>query len=119
MESKMCCGLATLVTWAVVVTSTALTSGCGPSDEEIQQAEDACIALCQNARTRGEDLSLGPCLSESLPDGIVIDDWVCDVAHNPRQVIDDIPTNQCPTYHRGDADHVVEVDPTCSLILAD
>ena len=52
----------------------------------------------------------GPCLSNEI-----VEDWVCDVAHSPRQAVDDLPENQCPAY--GDkASHFVEVDPDCNFI---
>ncbi len=46
-------------------------------------------------------------------------DWVCDIAHSPRQSeIDDLPENQCSAYREGRAKHFVEVDMNCNLIRA-
>lgn len=42
-----------------------------------------------DAVARKVDLSSGPCL------GKIADDWVLDIAHLPRQPIDDLSQNQC------------------------
>jgi hypothetical protein len=52
----------------------------------------------------------GPCL------GVIKDDWVADVAHDPRQDVDDDPANQCEAYRNGDAHHFVELDPDGTYI---
>lgn len=57
------------------------------------------------------DLSSGPCLSNALMPG-----WVADIAHNPREVIDDNPINQCSAYINGTAEHFVELDLEGNLI---
>lgn len=61
----------------------------------------------------GEDFSSGPCLTNAL-----MEDWVLDIAHNPRQPIDDLPENQCPAYLEGRVRHFVELDPDGNLIRA-
>lgn len=61
----------------------------------------------------GEDLSDGPCLSNN-----VIKDWVADIAHDPREAVDDLPENQCSAYRDGTAKHFVELDPSGELIQA-
>lgn len=53
----------------------------------------------------GVDLSSGPCIAENLIPG-----WVADIAHNPRQPIDDLPENQCQNFREGKASHFVELD---------
>jgi len=68
----------------------------------------------QLAVNSGEDLSNGPCLDNSL-----INDWVLDIAHNPRTAVDDNPKNQCPAYLNGTAHHFVELDPQGNLIRAE
>lgn len=73
-----------------------------------------CIQIC-TAST--QDLSNGTCLSDNNTDWN-IDDWVCDVAHSPRQDVDNLPENQCQEYREGKAHHFVEVDPNCNLIRA-
>jgi len=60
------------------------------------------------------DLSAGPCLSNNI-----IEDWVFDIAHNPRQAIDDQPENQCSAFREGQAHHFVEFDPEGNLIRAE
>jgi len=100
-----------------------LTAGCGKIisdtaanltgltaiEQKLQADHDLAVG---NARTifhqeqlTGRDFSNGPCLSDHL-----IDDWVLDVVHNPRQPIDDIPANQCTAYRNGTAHHFVEMD---------
>lgn len=64
-------------------------------------------------KTAGIDMSRGPCLSNE-----VIPDWVADVAHWPRQAIDNDPANQCPAYREGKAHHFVELDPEGNFIRA-
>lgn len=82
-----------------------------------------CIALCQEKLEAGVDLSNGPCLANEMkykPMGSqqekIKEDWVCDVAHDPREDIDDLPENQCSYFREGKAHHFVEVTPECNLI---
>lgn len=60
----------------------------------------------------GTDFSNGPCL------GIIAPDWVLDIAHNPRQPIDDKVENQCQDFREGRAHHFIELDPAGNLIKA-
>ncbi|XOU94117.1 MAG: hypothetical protein ACNFW9_04700 [Candidatus Kerfeldbacteria bacterium] len=62
----------------------------------------------------GDDFSSGPCLSNA-----VIPGWVADIAHNPRQAIDDQPANQCSAFLDGTAKHFVELDLSGELIRAE
>jgi hypothetical protein len=62
----------------------------------------------------GDDFSAGPCLSEH-----VIDDWVVDIAHNPRTDADNQPENQCQNYRNGTAHHFVELDLEGNLVRAE
>ena len=55
-------------------------------------------------------MSGGPCL------GVITKDWVADVAHDPRQDVDDDPANQCEPYRSGEASHFVELDPQGNFI---
>lgn len=73
--------------------------------------EDLCISLCKTRLREGWDLSSGPCLSNDY-----YPDTVCDVAHSPRQPVDNLPENQCTFYREGRAHHFVEVDPSCNYI---
>lgn len=92
-----------------------LVSGCigepkakEPTDAE--QALDACVELCKASEL---DLETSPCLSNDLLNNNV---WVCDVAHSPRQDIDNLAENQCEAWRNGTASHFVELDPECNLI---
>ncbi len=71
---------------------------------------EKCVSMCKSTRQTGENLSAGPCLSNNLSDG-----WVCDVAHWPRQAMDNDRANQCPSYGKT-ANAFVEVDPNCRPI---
>jgi hypothetical protein len=83
-----------------------------PTGSVIQGSDEvsACITKCTVAKTLGEDLSNGPCLSNSIVEG-----WVCDVVHDPRIDSDDLPENQCSGFGTT-AEHFVEVDLDCNLI---
>lgn len=76
------------------------------SSEDLATQE--CINACKEATI---DLSNGPCLWENK-----VEDYVCDVAHDPRQEIDNDPTNQCNAFREGRASHFVEVDESCGVI---
>ena len=74
-----------------------------------------CLDACNSTRNAGQSLDLGPCLLDPIPNEL---DWVCDVAHSPRTMVDDNPHNQCQAYLLGQAHHFVEVTPDCRLIRA-
>lgn len=76
-------------------------------DKAVTQAE----VLFNQRRAKGEDLSDGPCLTNDLMKG-----WVVDIAHNPRQKVDDLEENQCKAYLEGRATHFVELDPNGKVI---
>lgn len=86
-----------------------LLFGCVAQDSA-KNAEAGCIRMCKNAK---QELSDGPCLSNEIAPG-----WVCDVAHSPREAVDNLPQNQCEAYRNGTAQHFVEVDANCALIRA-
>jgi len=65
----------------------------------------------EQKKLRGEDFSNGPCLSNDLMPG-----WVVDIVHQPRQAIDDLPENQCPSFIEGRAKHFVELDTLGNLV---
>ncbi|MDN5358343.1 MAG: hypothetical protein PWP76_186 [Candidatus Diapherotrites archaeon] len=79
------------------------------------KAIDDCRTLCMRAKAE-YDLSNGPCLSDIYPDKWNVPDWVCDVAHSPRQPVDNLPENQCSAFRAGMAHHFVEVDENCNVI---
>lgn len=85
----------------------------GPTKTEIDTAVNQARYLYSQRKKLGEDFSNGPCLSEALLPG-----WVVDIAHNPRQPIDDLPQNQCLSYREGKLKHFVELDIDGNLIRA-
>lgn len=74
-------------------------------DDEIDNAVKKAQDVYKSREETADDLSTGPCLSNDL-----LPDWVVDVAHNPRQKIDDLPENQCQAFIEGRAKHFVELD---------
>ncbi len=79
------------------------------ADKAVNQA----YKLYQEKQKLGEDFSKGPCLTNDLFQG-----WVVDIAHNPRQPVDDLPENQCQAFREGRAKHFVELDPEGNIIRA-
>jgi len=72
----------------------------------------------QQANSQALDLSNGPCLSNYLHGNIDYPQtvWVLDIAHNPRQAVDDLPENQCSAYRDGQAMNFIEFDEQGNLI---
>ena len=62
-------------------------------------------------KTAGGNMSSGPCLSNGT-------EWVVDVVNNPRQAVDDLPANQCPSYLSGLSKHFIELDLSGNLVRA-
>jgi len=85
-----------------------LFSGCTSKLDVEQYVSDGCVKSCLKYDA---DKSDGPCLANSIYWG-----WVCDVAHDPREPVDDIPENQCEKFLSGEATHFVEVTPDCEVI---
>ncbi len=84
-------------------------------------AIEYCLNMCKTALSSGQDILNGPCLANEVTKvkgGWLVENWVCDVTHNPRQPVDDLPENQCSAYREGKAKHFVEVDENCELIRA-
>ncbi len=98
----------------ILVVVSLVFSGClqssSPKKETGGSVIEKCISLCEEAREKGIDLSKGPCLSNNLAPG-----WVCDVAHWPREAVDNDPENQCSEYGKS-AWAFVEVGPDCKPI---
>lgn len=80
---------------------------------EMEKAINQSNHLYSLKKQTGEDLSTGPCLSDALMPG-----WVVDIAHNPRQSIDDLEENQCPSFREGRTQHFVELDTKGNFIRA-
>lgn len=105
------------IIFLLILAGIILSSGCisqkptGTSEKE--KAELACVEECNNNLEKSTDLNDGPCLMNPIPNH---PDWVCDVAHQPRETVDNDPKNQCSAYIEGKAHHFVEVDTNCNLI---
>ena len=82
-----------------------------PSKSEIEVAVNQAQYFYRQKKARNEDFSNGPCLSNALMPG-----WVVDIAHNPRLAMDDLSQNQCAAYLEGSAQHFVELDIDGNLI---
>jgi hypothetical protein len=111
----------TLFIAAVCAWTTLGLSACGGGGDEASQSEKSqavgqALVAFKKAQQSGADLSTGPCIAENLPG---LSDWVADIAHDPRQDVDDEPQNQCQRYRDGDAHHFVELTPTGQLIRAE
>jgi hypothetical protein len=97
---------------------TVLVIGCGggsPSQDTRDRAVNEAMQAYHEAKANGTDLDRGPCIAEQLPG---LPDWVADVAHDPRQPVDDQPANQCQRFRDGEAHHFVELSPSGDLIRA-
>jgi len=90
-------------------------SGCVKSAEPNQTITNACIQACKDALATNRSLEAGPCLLDPIPQN---PNWVCDVAHSPRQAIDNVAENQCQAFRNRTAKHFVEVTLNCELIRA-
>jgi len=90
-------------------------AGCGggPDETEEHHAVAAAKDAYAEAKAEGVDFTDGPCL------GVIMENWVADVAHDPRQDVDDEPENQCEAFRSGEADHFVELDLDGNLIRAE
>jgi hypothetical protein len=102
---------------AIALVLAAVVAGCGGSSGGGQEDRDKAIAAAKfiYAGKAKEDLGAGPCLSEGIPG---LSDWVVDIAHDPRQAVDDQPANQCQSYRDGKTHHFVELNPNGQLIRA-
>lgn len=112
----------------VVLMSIILLTGCAKKSPQTSSTSTATSApdalkdkdeIFKNAlnlyaqkKQAGQDMKNGPCL------GKIADDWVLDIAHNPRQAVDNKPENQCADFREGRAHHFIELDPDGNLITA-
>jgi len=99
----------------VACVSIAGCGGGGAGQADRDRAVTAALQAYHEAKANGVDLQRGPCIAEQLPGQ---EDWVADVAHDPRQGVDDDPANQCQRFRSGDAHHFVELTPEGKLIRA-
>ena len=85
-----------------------------PVDENLrEQAIRRAMEFFRQKQAEGMDFSNGPCLAEEI-----VSDWCVDVAHNPRQPVDNRPENQCRSFREGRVHHFVELDLDGNLIRA-
>ena len=84
-------------------------------DDERDRAISAALVVYEEVAGTGVDLSDGPCIAEELED---VPGWSVDIAHDPRQEIDNDPANQCQAYRDGQTSHFVELTPEGELIRA-
>ena len=108
--------------FALILAALALLSGCMTADKAQDEGEKAAAiaaadAAFADAKASGTDLGSGPCIANPLPSPG--DDWVVDVAHDPRTPEDDKPANQCSAYRDGKASHFVELDSDGNVIRAE
>jgi hypothetical protein len=92
-------------------------AGCGGSgkvsvSDQDKATSEALLAFNQ-AQDSGKDLSNGPCLAEHLPG---LPDWAADIAHDPREPVDNQAANQCSSFQAGQTHHFVELTPEGQLI---
>ena len=101
----------------LLATTLLLVAGCMSGDDDDDADQDRAIAEAERVyaelKASGTDFSNGPCIAEE-----VIDDWAVDVAHDPREDVDNLPENQCRSYREGETHHFVELDPDGNLIRA-
>ncbi len=84
-----------------------------PSSEDQGKAISLAKEIYAQKKKNGVNFQNGPCLSENL-----MTDWVADIAHFPREGVDNNPANQCSSYGEGKAHHFVELDENGELIRA-
>lgn len=111
MQKELLLALALSV--IVVTTFIVVSSDTGPSKYEIDTAVNQAQFIYRQMKAQGMDFSNGPCLSNAL-----MQNWVLDIAHNPRIPEDDLPYNQCSAYREGSTKHFVELDIDGNLIRA-
>jgi hypothetical protein len=91
-------------------------SGDGDGDTISTDPQERCIQVCREKLQAGINLNEGPCLSEDSDVDWDVEDWACDVAHNPRKNIDNSAINQCQRWRTQKVTHFVEVTPNCEFI---
>lgn len=100
----------------LIVTAVVIKTGQPPTYKKGTSAvSDTAVAwaldLYKIKVVEGIQMTNGPCLTNSLMPG-----WVVDIVHSPREEIDDQPENECPAYLEGKANHFVELDVNGNLV---
>jgi hypothetical protein len=112
--------LKSLAASLIAVAAIGSLAACGGDDDSGDGDRDRAVAEAQrayeSAHTTPAALEQGPCLAEQLPG---LEDWVVDIAHEPREAVDDDPANQCDRFKSGLAHHFVELTPEGELIRAE
>lgn len=94
-----------------------MTTGLGSIEKGQEAIKTLAVTQAQQVyqqlKSLETDFSSGPCIAERL-----MDDWAADIAHNPRQAIDNLPANQCQSFNKGETHHFVELDLQGNLIKA-
>jgi CDP-diacylglycerol pyrophosphatase len=96
----------------LAIVAVMLVSGCtavnnsNGAPDATRKCQDKCIQLVST----NTDFSVGPCIDDNITA-----DWVCDMAHEPRQPVDEEPANQCSSFGTT-AHHFVEVNENCRVI---
>lgn len=85
----------------------------GEMESDRDRAIEAAYRLYEEYKKLGVDFSEGPCLGQE-----VITDWCVDIAHEPRQPVDNLAQNQCESFRQGRVRHFVELDPDGNLLRA-
>lgn len=103
-----------------------LLSGCSPllefnegisqefvvsfDNEEIVKNEAKALLEQRRHDFTDYEWAQGPCL------GMINDEWVVDISHNPRIPEDDREENQCQEYYDGIATHFIEIAPDGQIL---
>lgn len=74
-------------------------------------AISAAKSLYKKRLSEGLDIASGPCLTNDLKPG-----WVVDIVHSPRTSEDNLAKNQCQAYLEGRATHFIELDLSGNLV---
>jgi len=104
---------------AILAISMILRSGGGTAVEELPLTQESVDDIVQHGQillterlNAGDDLSDGPCLDNNK----TFKGWVIDIAHDPREPVDDQAENQCSEYRRGSAQNFVELSLSGDII---
>jgi len=69
-----------------------------------------CVLQCNLGLQSNQNFEDGPCLSNNI-----IEDWVCDIVHSPRNSADGLAINQC-SYYPAISGHKIEVSTSCDFL---
>lgn len=103
-----------LISFAVLIVVVLSIAVITKPKKQVSISDDSAISqkaveLYQKTKEQGADFSNGPCLG-------TIDYYAIDIAHIPREVVDEKSENQCPDYINGKLKHFVELTPFGTII---